>query len=130
MLDFMTINTKTKIEKNYLSFNIPTSISNQQPIFTLDFLMNEYPSVTIKLNPNLQTKNKNETITFIFNEDGICTITKNFPDNYFIKAELVLEPNFGNYPEDNYCKMKINYGKGQNELFYLKGTFNLNDFSN
>ena len=118
-----------KLNQKGLLFNVPTPITNLQPIFTFIFNLTQDPSVTINLNPDLRSeKGKNfEPSIFTFNDKGLCCFDYKETDDYFISGEILLDKsNNSTIPK---CKMLIDYGKGENELFFLKGTFNLNEFN-
>lgn len=130
MIDLRPVTNNEAIMQSDLNFMIPTKISNQNPIFLFSFDLNNTPSVSINLNPNLyiNAKTNEKSVINTFNKKGRCIVSHQFAEEYFIDAELELQPDFSDSQSDNYCKMKINYGRGKSELYYLKGIFNLNDF--
>lgn len=127
----MTLNRTKEVKLNQkgLLFNVPTPITNLQPIFTFIFNLTHDPSVTITLNPDLRSEKgkKSEPSTFTFNENGLCNFDYKETDDYFINGEILLDKVGSSIVPK--CKMLIDYGKGENELFFLKGTFNLNEFN-
>lgn len=132
MFEMLTINKESKINSSDYTFNIPTKFSKESPIFILNFsLENNAPSVTVNLYRELSSKTiRNKTkATFKFNDDGVCQASHEYPEGYYISGELELDPDSNESPNDNYCKMKIDYGKYDSESLFIKGSFNLNDFS-
>lgn len=126
---------KTNQELGFYTFQVPTQATNLEPIFILEFaLNNQMPSlqgqVKIKLNPDLASSLEilqKETV-FSFNETGNCHLIHQDENQFFIKGELRLSfqrnvelAGFIGYQ----CSANLTYGQINNEINYLKGTFKL-----
>ncbi len=119
-----------QVSSKSLHFQVPTPITNLEPIFIFKIILTQHPSFAITLNPDLIPKSLNHGSTnYAFKSDGNCSFIHQDQNDYFIKGELkLLDFNDSDNKESSHCKMSITYGKGKSELFYLKGTFKLSEF--
>ncbi len=119
-----------KISDKTLLFQVPTTISNLEPIFVFKIQIAPQPSFAINLNPILsQDTLMTDSANYLFNSDGYCSFVQNYQNDYFINGDLkLLDFNDSGNNELSHCKMSITYGRGKSEIFYLKGIFKLSEF--
>ncbi len=126
---------KTNQEVSFYTFQVPTQATNLEPIFILEFALNDaFPSlqgeVKIKLNPVLASSPDyyKKDAVFTFSETGHCHLMHQDENQFFIKGELKLS--FQRSIENGLinglqCSANLTFGQVNNEINYLKGTFKL-----
>lgn len=123
---------KVKKTGKRIEFNVPTAMTKLDPIYSLEFNLEEPTWVKISLNSTLRNTLDEDFYIYHFDTDNYCDFHLHSIDDYFIKGEIKLVPMHADQQvllnNCSHCHMNITYGKKKSELFYLKGTFKLSDF--
>jgi len=136
----MTVTSK-KIAERKMVFQIPTQVTNLEPIYTFNFHIDEKQgepkvmSFELELNPKLiQQQRNNKKGAFFFDEKGICQFHQIDQNNYFIKGDIrLLQYEEHLSTEMNHDKnlfFSITYGNTKDQVHFIKGKFNLNQPNN
>ena len=136
----MIIKTKNR-SRNKVIFQIPTQVTNIEPIYTFNFHFDSQEgnqnvsSFEVQLNPKLsKTNRKEKKSAFYFDEKGNCQFCQIDENGYFIKGDIRLLKFNEHFSSELYGDknlfFSITYGNTKDQVHFIKGKFNLDQSIN
>lgn len=132
------LNTADLLNKSFdnqlYKFQLPTVATRLEPVFEITFRINDADlgknNFDVVLNPKLasQAENENYIKQYKFNDDGVCLFKHEEFGAYFMEGEIKIQELNLDKSKQN-CFIQITYGNRDEALHYIKGNFQLTEFT-
>jgi hypothetical protein len=132
------LNTTDLLNKSFnnqlYKFQLPTVATRLEPVFEITFRINDADlgknNFDVVLNPKLanQAENEHWVKQYKFNDEGVCLFKNEEFGAYFMEGEIKMQELNLDKSKQN-CFIQITYGNRDEALHYIKGNFQLTEFT-